>query len=408
MPRVAEQWVRTILAALYRESTTTRAEILKLTGLNPASASHAFQQLVKAGVVLKIGELHSKAGRRRELLRLNPEAGYLVAVDLEASPIRFALTNLVGDIRFRWEEEVDWRKNLDVSRIVNGVQVVCRSLHPDQFRRVLAVGISRPGVRDAQGNVTAVNLGWHRFSLEQQLRETLELPFFIENTARSFVLAEHQHGRAQHSEHCIYVEIGKGVGAGVVLDGSFFERKVEFGHLTVDLNASDPCRCGKIGCIEAITSGPNLVRQYLEQVGAVDTGSVSVAEVLERARRADPVALSVVDRVASTLALGISHLIILFDPELIILGGYVPAAEDLFMPRIRKQLQRHIKDWMFRDCELTVSGLGADIGLKGAASRAFYSVVADSTLLAKLCRLNAVAGRAGATKRTSKRIVAVP
>lgn len=385
---MAEQWLRTVLAELYKKSTTTRAEILTRTGLNPASASHAFQHLIHYGVVLKIGELHSRAGRRRELLRLNPEAAYVVAVDLEASPIRFALTNLVGDIRCRWEEEVDSRRMLDIGRIANGVEMVSRTLSGTERERVLAVGISRPGVADGDGLVTAVNLGWKDFPLEKNLASVLTLPFFVENSARTFVLAERWHGRAQNRDNCVYIEVGKGVGAGVVVDGQFFagHTQMEFGHITVDPAATDLCKCGKRGCLEAITSSASLMRQYAEQQGG-DAGSwASVGEIIERARQGEAAATAVVDRAARTLGLAMSHLVALFNPELLILGGYVVSAEDVFVPRIREEMERHVRPWMGK-YELSVSGLGVDIGLKGAASRAFYGVLNDSGLLKQLCYL---------------------
>jgi hypothetical protein len=113
----------------------------------------------------------------------------------------------------------------------------------------------------------------------------------------------------------------------------------------------------------------------------------------------------VVDRVASTLGYAVSHLVALFNPELIIFGGYIVPAEDVFLPRIRQELARHVQQWM-GDHELTVSGLGTDIGLKGAASRAFYGVLEDSQLLRKLARLE-IAGeknrRSAATPAIDRR-----
>lgn len=340
--------------------------------------------------MLKIGELQSKTGRRRELLRLNAEAAYLVAVDLEASPIRFALTNLVGDIRFRWEEALDLRLPLAMDKIASGVEMVCRTLSRQERERVLAVGISRPGAKDAEGRVTAVNLGWRDFSFDENLKSVLSLPFFVENAARSFVLAERWHGRAKNRDNCIYIEAGKGVGAGVVINGEFFGDKVqvEFGHITIEPGAPDLCKCGKTGCLEAIVSAPNIVRQYADRLGIPEASSgIQIGEVFERARRHDPDANAVVDRVARDLGLAISYLVALFGPSMIILGGYTVAAEDVMLPRIRTELAKHVRDWAV-PYELTVSSLGVDIGLKGAASRAMHDVLNNSELLKKLCMLD--------------------
>src|SRR6266851_7005163 len=101
MRKIADQWLRDILLALYQRQDVTRAEILEDTGLNPASLSHALRFLLRQGTVLKVGDLESNGGRRREVFNLNPEAAYFVGVDLEGQSIRFALTNFLGDIRYR-------------------------------------------------------------------------------------------------------------------------------------------------------------------------------------------------------------------------------------------------------------------------------------------------------------------
>jgi predicted NBD/HSP70 family sugar kinase len=390
MRHIPDQWLQTVLMTMYKQPTTTRGEILRVTGLNPASLSHTLGHLISAGVVIRVGELDSKAGRPRDLLRLNPEAAYFVAIDLEASPVRFAITNFLGDIRYRWEEDVDRREATDVASIAKGVEMVCRALSKAEREVLLAIGISRPGVVDQQGRITSVNLGWRQFPLSKKLAGVLSLPIFEENTARAYVLAEHWQGRARDSQDCAYIEVGKGVGAGIVSGGKFFQGRtqVELGHLTIDPNATDLCKCGKTGCLEAIASSSNVVRQYLQKVRSLQApATLAVGDIIERARRNDPHALAVIDRVARALGLGLSYLVAIFNPELFILGGYVIAAEDLILPRIRKELDSQVRDWMGA-YELAVSNLGVDIGLKGGSSRAFYGVVSDGSLLRRLCRID--------------------
>jgi predicted NBD/HSP70 family sugar kinase len=112
-----------------------------------------------------------------------------------------------------------------------------------------------------------------------------------------------------------------------------------------------------------------------------------------------------VDRVASILGYATSHLVAVFSPELIIFGGYVVPAEDVFLPRIRQEMEKHVRPWM-GDFELAVSSLGTDIGLKGAASRAFYGILEDSELLKKLARLDPARSPRRASSRS--RAVRVP
>jgi len=128
MPKVSSQWLQSVLGKLYHGRAMTRSAIVRATSLNPASVSHALQFLLNRGVIFKMGTLRSTGGRRRDLLRLNAEVGFFVAVDLEGTRLRFALTNLVGDIRYRWAEDLDFGQPLKVDRIVNGISTVLGNL----------------------------------------------------------------------------------------------------------------------------------------------------------------------------------------------------------------------------------------------------------------------------------------
>ncbi len=384
MPRIPEQWLKTILLVLYQRPAITREEIVRSTGLNPASVSHALQRLLSSGTIVKVGELKSSGGRRREVLKLNPEAGYFIAVDLEQARIRYALTNLVGDIRYRWEQELDFGMGVAVSDLLRGLARVQRNLESWQSSRLLAVGISCPGFIQENGLVTAVNLGWRRFPLAEKLQEATPLPLFLETACRAYVQAERRLGCAQGYDSCLYIEIGKGIGAGIVMEGRYLDGRDhmagEFGHITIDSAAADLCNCGKRGCLEAIASSSGIVRQYQ----AVGNRPVRLSDVFENARNNDPTALSVIDRASGALALGLSHLIMIFNPALIILGGDLLQAEDLLLPRIQRGIAAHLPEFV-QKTEIRIATLGLDIGLKSAAFLAFQNSLADSVLLKKLC-----------------------
>src|SRR6267142_791101 len=133
----------------------------------------------------------------------------------------------------------------------------------------VSVGISCPGIIHENRRVTAVNLGWRKFPLSEKLKEATQLPLSLETACRAYVLAERWLGCAQGVDNCIYIEIGRGVGAGIVVDGRYLEvhdhMAGEFGHITIDASADDPCHCGKRGCLEAIASSSGILRQYRER-----------------------------------------------------------------------------------------------------------------------------------------------
>jgi len=410
--KVSDLWLRKILAVLYQRRHTTRAGIVDATGLNPASVSQALQHLMHCGVVQKQGRLPSCGGRRCDHLRLNSEAGYFVAVDLAGTRIRFGLTNFLGDIRCSWEEPVIFNRKLVMRTFVRGIQAVTGSLTAHERSRLLAMGVSYPGTINGAGRVTAVNLGWFDFPLAAKIRKVVDLPVFLSNESRTKLTAERWLGAAQNSSNCVYLMITSGVGVASIINGQvLFGRDGnagEFGHAVIDPQARDRCNCGRRGCLEAIASSPNIVRQYLEQTGR-GQGRLSgdrVTEVFEKARAGDGAALAVLDRVGRHLGLALAHLVNLLNPELILLGGDMIHGSDLLLPRIQKHLSRNTLPTLLKGVEIKFSSLGPDIGLIGAASMAFHNLLDDPELLRRICTPPAADARGAMPGANAKRIAA--
>jgi glucokinase len=340
---------------------------------------------------LKVGELESNGGRRREVIKLNEDAAYFVAVDLEGTRIRFAFTNFVGEIRYRWEEDIELGVPLDVRRVVHGIQTVLGNLTPSQRSRVVAIGVSCAGIISKSSQVTAVNLGWQKFPLLAELGKRIDIPIFLEHAHRTCIQAERWLGCAQNSNNCVYIMAGNGIGASIYADGRPLggrdQMAGELGHIVIDPNASDRCNCGKLGCLEAIASSPNIWRQYAEKMGRPVRHMLGskVIEVFERARRKDPVALAVLERAAEALGSALACLINLTNPDLIILGGDLVKGEDVLLDRIVEHLKRRTLPDFLEGLQIRVSSLGPDIGIMGAASLAVRSALLDSKLLRKVC-----------------------
>jgi N-acetylglucosamine repressor len=397
MHGISDQWLRDILRTLYQQRTATRADIIAATGLNAGSVSLALQVLLRSGTILKVGELESNGGRRREVLTLNQDAAYFIGVDLESHRIRFSLASFGGDVRYRWEEDLEPRDSLDIDKLFDGIERVASTLTTQERSRLLAVGISYPGLLDQQGRLTAVNLGWRQFRVMAELEKVGRtrgfeaLPIFLEPDRHSCVLVEQWLGRAQHHRNGAYVSCDRGIGIGIFLDGKVVEgwrdMAGELGHLTIDPDAEDLCNCGKRGCLEAIATSDNIVRQYLERSEERDRSAARIrfADVLERARKHEEAAVAVLRRAAWAWGLALSHVVNLLNPEIIILGGDLVPGEDIFVPMIKKELFRHCLPELAQDLELAMSSLGLDIRLKAAASLAFRKCLAEPKLLKKIC-----------------------
>jgi glucokinase len=397
MRKIADQWLRDILLVLYQHRNVTRAEIIADTGLNPASVSHALRFLLGQGTVLKVGDLASDGGRKREVFNLNAEAAYFVAVDLEGQRIRFALMNSVGDVRYRWEEDLERGEPLDVNKLFVGVAKLLRNLDARQHSRVVAAGISYPGLLDAQGRLTAVNLAWRKFPLLAELRAKARLhkmsglPIFLEPDRHSSVFAERWLGCAKGHQNGLLLFSERGIGIGVFLDGKpvvgWRNMAGEIGHITIDPDSEEQCGCGKRGCLETVASSSNIIRQYVAESpqGPRDASSLRITDIFEKARQKDAIALAVVERAAKAIGMALSHAISLLNPSIVILAGDLASGEDLLLPLVEKEIGRHTLADLSDGLQIKASGLGLDMRLKGAAALAFRQSLADPALLKKMC-----------------------
>ena len=198
-------------------------------------------------------------------------------------------------------------------------------------------------------------------------------------SCRAYVLAEQGVGSARNTSNCVYVELGKSIGAGIVIDRRYLEGNHhmagEFGHITIDPTSDSQCNYGKQGCLEALASISSIVHRHAKLSGGTlsDRNSSHVSEVFEKARWNDPVALDVLDTVAKAIGLGISHLVLLFNPALVILGGELLHGEDLLLQGIKRELANHLPAFFGPPPEGIVTNLGMDIGFKDSTLFAFQN-----------------------------------
>ena len=386
--KIADEWLRQILSLLYQRRNLSRIEIIESTGLNAASVSHALRYLLTRGVLHQAGGRDVGTGRRREVFTLNAEAGYFVALDLEGDRLRYALTNFLGDVRCRWEQRLELREPLLPEKVVEGIGRVTRDLDRSQLSRVLAVGVSYPGLLDAEGRLSAVNLGWTSVPLRSVLKAAFHWPVFLERDKETCIHAESWLGAAQNRKNALFLIAEGGIGMGILADNEHLIGargfSGEIGHCKFVPGAQDLCNCGQKGCLEAISSGVNIARQYCERT-AMESQKLTFADVLERARRGDSVALSVLERGGRAIGCALSVAISLLDPEIVILGGDLINGEDLMLPIIWDQIRLQTRPRSLEIVKLVVSGLGLDIRLKGAASLAFRNMLESPELIQRMC-----------------------
>ncbi|NEB81161.1 ROK family transcriptional regulator [Streptomyces sp. SID14478] len=401
-----------LLQQLYFDGPLSRYELAPATGLSSGSVSNVVAELAAEGLVEEAGSVESDGGRPRTLLRIAPDCGLLIGVDVGENLVRVELFDLVLTELARVERPLAVRDRYDVDLVVSHIRdgiadvLAAAGADPD---RLLGVGVGVPGIvaRDHERGavVHGQTIGWPAVPLEQLLRERCQLPdgipYFIDNGAKTLGQAEMWFGAGRGAGSAVVVLFGSGVGACVVTEDGAEGRAVEWGHLTVRVRGRR-CRCGALGCLEAYAGAQALVERWREAGGAPrgETGEeAALAELLEAGygdggsdtERA--LALSVLEETAEYLGAGLSDLINLFQPERILIGGWAGLRlGPRFLESVRRHLGTYALDYPLGRVDVALGRLGPDAVTVGAATLPLAGFFARGGRRAERARVQELAG----------------
>lgn len=373
-----------VLTTIRNEGPISRAAIAKQTKLTPPTVTHIVNELLADKFIIESEVGASSGGRKPILLRLNAGAFSIIGVDIGGKQIKLLLTDLdAGVIREtrrplppRPDEQTFLRELKDAIADLIG--------SAGSERPVIGIGIGMHGLVDPeQGlSVFAPNLQLRGVRLRERLEEAFGLPVHVENDAAAMALGELWFGGGQDVDHFICVNIGIGVGAGIVLNRQLFRGSSfsagEIGHTTVDLNGPR-CSCGSYGCLQTLVSGPAIadhVRQELAHgrtsalTGGtdVDPQAIDGARVYSAASAGDPLAQEAFERAGKLLGIGLTNMIHTLNPQKIILGGGVAQAGELLTrPLIATVKSRALESSVSR-LTIQTSSLGSSATAIGAVT----------------------------------------
>ncbi|MEU3061473.1 ROK family transcriptional regulator [Streptomyces subrutilus] len=376
-----------VLQRLYFGGPMSRQELGPATGLSSGSVSNVVGELVADGLLEEAGVVDSDGGRPRTLLRVAPHSAHMIGVDVGETRVRVELFDLTLTELARTELPLLPRGCYDVGPIVDHIRTGIATVLAEAgvgTERLLGVGIGVPGIVDraAPGGtvVHGQTIGWNAVPLEALLRATGalpdEVPYIIDNGARTLGQAEMWFGAGRGAREAVVVLFGSGVGASLITDGSpeggtTEGTPLEWGHLTVSVRGRR-CRCGALGCLEAYTGAESLLARWTELGGGPAQSAdeeEALSALLAAAGSADPVALAVLEETAEFLGAGLSDLINLFRPERILIGGW---AGLMLGPHILASVREHATRYSLRHpagrVSIGMGSLGPDAVTVGAAT----------------------------------------
>ena len=277
---------------------------------------------------------------------------WVVGVDLGATKVALGLIDPQNRMvaRRRFPTESSRGPAWAVERITAAVHELQGSLPADVT--ISGSGICSPGPLDhASGMIyDPPNLiGWRDVPLRRMLVDALHMPVCLEHDAKAAALGEFYYGAGRGARSMVYIVVGTGVGAAIILDGQVYRGEQnsagEVGHITIDPHG-EVCSCGAVGCVETFLSGPNLARSYRQALASLPPGIISAEQVtgesvVNLAEQGDALALRVMAQASEALGTAVASLAMILDVDLYVIGGSVAKAGDLLLGPARQAVSRH-------------------------------------------------------------------
>ena len=311
---------KAIIGFLYRMGELSKPEICRLTNVTTPTVSRMIEELIEEGWVIDRGCGNSIGGKRPHVFSLNPDAAYILGVDIGREYLRVAIFNLKNEpIEGILEypsilEEQDDEATLRYVR--EKIDETIGHLNIDRAKIKMA-GFALPGLIDREGT-SYTYLTYEQPGIKSILEEMLQIPVFIDNDSNVMAMAEHTFGVAKDVNNVLCISVNECIGLGMILNSKLYRGGIgmagEFGHIRIS-GLEAPCHCGKIGCLETVSSG-----RAIEKVAGKP-----LQDIIEAARKDDISAIDLLHRAGEKLGEGIATMVHLFNPDMVSFSGLIPA-----------------------------------------------------------------------------------
>ncbi|MFC5648770.1 ROK family transcriptional regulator [Paenibacillus solisilvae] len=382
--KLIQELNRFIILNMIREyGPISKSEIAKRNKISPTTVASAVQELIKEGFVNEIGVGVSNGGRKPILLTFSPDNHFMICASIANSQIEVAKMNLA--LKIIEKQTMPCRElkgDMVISTLLEMIDRMIANI-PD-MQNCIGLSVVTPGIVDKNTGVIHYNakLNLINVHLKSSLEERYGLKIWVENDTNATVLAEKKTGKYGGAHDLLYVTIGDGVGAGIILNDTLLSGERggagEFGHTSVD-RSGIRCECGNVGCLENYVSWPAV---YWRIVTSISRGrATSMIEMAGGDRNAitpvifnqaldakDPLAADIADEITGYLGAGIVNLVNLLNPEVIIIGGELIENSGVLFEKLKAYVSKHALYTLSDKLQIYTSSLGKEAELIAAAS----------------------------------------
>ncbi|MCL6456558.1 MAG: ROK family protein [Gorillibacterium sp.] len=310
---------------------------------------------------------------------------FTIGIDLGGTNIKAAIFN--PDFKILVEKSVPTEAAKGPDHVLDRItKTILEMIHETRISLVdiKCMGMGIPGLLDPQEGLSIFSPNfpdWNDIHVVNRMKTFFNFPMFIDNDVRMNLYGEWRYGSGIGNENVVLITLGTGLGSGIINDGKVVYGKTssagEIGHMNM-YREGRPCKCGSSGCLGRYVSAVGMVNSFIEKLNngrqsiiqewvGKDQSSLSAKMISEAYDLGDEVAIEVMHETGRLLGYGLSNVINLFNPEIIIVGGGMSAAGDRLLSVVRETTAKHALKLSNQACRILQAQLGARAGMIGAA-----------------------------------------
>lgn len=372
---------RNILSYLVVGNEATIADLSKELNISIPTVTKLVLELKEDGYLTDQGKIETAGGRRPNVFGLVAEAFYFIGVDVRRRRIDFVLLDFKGEV-------VTKKSNVPfvLENTPETFDEACQRI--EEFmaelaipgEKILGIGLSLTGRIDSNNGCSYTYFDFSETPLAEMFQQRLGIRTYLENDSRAMAYAEKKFGVVEDEKNILFLNIGRGVGVGIMLEDRLYYGKTgfagEFGHIPLFDNETI-CYCGKKGCLETEASGIALEKMFLQRVRAGETSvltdkclrenGVLLYDIIEAANHDDVLSIVLISEIAEKLGRGVGVLINLLNPELVVIGGSLSLAGDYMMLPLKTAINKYSLSLVNKDTKFKISELGNNASVIGVA-----------------------------------------
>jgi N-acetylglucosamine repressor len=341
-----------ILRAIYAHESISRVNLAGLTHLSRPSVTELTQSLLKKGLIAEIGpeKVSEKVGKKPTLLAFKPDAYQIIAVVVSDT----TLLGTLMDLRIQEIEAQSLPMNgASGDELIKLIFALIQSLVECASRPILGITVGTPGIVDSETGIIhlATNLDWKSLPLAKLISDHFHIPVYVGNDSNLAAIGEYRFGLSQGIGDLVVMQIGTGIGAGILTDGRIVQGSTyaagELGHLPLP-TLHDICICGRRGCLETLVSwwglrrhAQRIAREYPDSMlnALSKHGEISIQMIQQAVQHGDPETIKLVKLAATHLGQVLTIIIHTLNPKKIIFTGGMVELGDLFFDEVRRTVK---------------------------------------------------------------------